>query len=151
MSRKEELLENLKKIAKPKEPKKEKYVPPEYVSGQKQLLISNQRGEDAEGNPICIDRIYGGINGKYRLLQGKYGEEYKGTLKNKRVRRKRSDGTGFWQQFHVTADGRWFDNSGMPCEEPKDVEFEKEPEPEEEPKADELDMLKEFLIIVTTI
>ena len=142
MSRKEELLENLKKIAKPKEPKREKYVPPEYVSGQKQLLISNQRGEDAEGNPICIDRIYGGINGKYRLLQGKYGEEYKGTLKNKRVRRKRSDGTGFWQQFHVTADGRWFDNSGMPCEEPKDVEFEKEPEPEEEPKADELDVLK---------
>ena len=40
MSRKEELLENLKKIAKPKEPKKEKYVPPEYVSGQKQLTPS---------------------------------------------------------------------------------------------------------------
>jgi len=139
MSRKNELLANLKKIA---EPKKEKYQPPEYVTGQRQLLISNQRGYDENDNPIYIDRMYGGINGKYRLLQGKYGEEYKGTIKNKRVRRKRLDGSGFWQQFHVTADGRWFDNSGMPCEEPKDVEFEKEPEPIEEPKADELDMLK---------
>mgnify|MGYP003313326300 CR=1 FL=1 len=110
--------------------------------GPKQLVISNQYGEDAEGNPIYIDRMYGGINGKFRLLQGKYGEEYKGAIKKKRVRKKKANGDGYWQQFHVTADGRWFDNSGMPCEEPKNVEFEKEEEPEVKPKADELDMLK---------
>ena len=117
MSRKEELLKNLSKII-----EKEK---PSMPAGPKQILVSNERGVDKDDNPIYIDRMYGGINGKHRLLQGKYGEEYKGTIKNKRVRKKRLDGSGFWQQFHVTADGRWFDNSGMPCEEPKDVEVEK--------------------------
>ena len=72
MSRKEELLKNLRKIT-----EKEK---PSVPAGPKQLLISNQYGEDANGDPIYIDRMYGGINGKYRLLQGKYGEEYKGCL-----------------------------------------------------------------------
>tara|TARA_B100001113_G_scaffold156730_1_gene128140 strand:+ start:8498 stop:8917 length:420 start_codon:yes stop_codon:yes gene_type:complete len=136
MSRKDELLARLNKIT-------EKEKPP-VPAGPKSILVSNQYGEDKDGNPIYIDRMYGGINGKHRLLQGKYGEEYKGSIKKKRVRRKRASGDGFWQQFHVTADGRWFDNSGMPCSEPKDVEFEKEEEPEEKvkPKADELDMLK---------
>jgi len=144
MSRKDELLANLKKIAKPKEPKKEKYQPPEHVTGQKMLIISNQRGEDAEGNPIYIDRIYGGLNGNFRLMQ-KDHSEYKGTLKKKRVRKKYTNSNeGYWQYFHVTADGRWFDNSGLPCEEPTGIEPEKEEEPEEKPKVDELGMLKEL-------
>ena len=24
----------------------------------------------------------------------------------------------YWQRYTHTADGRWFDNSGMPCEKP---------------------------------
>ena len=60
---------------------------------------------------IYIDRIYGGLNGISQLVQ-KDGSTYKGHLKKFKV------GS---QTFTLTADARWFDNSGMPCQVPKGV------------------------------
>ena len=38
------------------------------------------------------------------------------------------NGNNFYQQIRVTADGRWFDNSGMPIEAPTKIEDEEEPD-----------------------
>ena len=64
------------------------------------------------------------------------------------------DGNNFYSECRVTADGRWFDNGGIPIEPPKSVEVEKEEDKEEtstieswssEPKEDpELNMLKKL-------
>jgi len=60
---------------------------------------------------IYIDRIYGGLNGISQLVQ-KDGSNYKGYLKSFKI------GVS---TFRLTEDGRWFDNSGMPCQVPKGV------------------------------
>ena len=60
---------------------------------------------------VYIDRIYGGLNGKSRLVQ-KDGSIYKGYLKSFKI--------GV-QTFTLTEDCRWFDNSGMPCQCPNGV------------------------------
>ena len=62
---------------------------------------------------IYIDRIYGGLNGISQLVQ-KDGSIYKGHLKKFKV------GS---QTFTLTADSRWFDNSGMPCQVPKGINY----------------------------
>ena len=72
----------------------------------------------------AYDRIYGGLSGE-RLVQ-KDGTEYKGKLYKKRRLREGMNGQNFYQQLRVTADGRWFDNSGMPIEAPTKVEEEEE-------------------------
>ena len=84
-------------------------------------------------NGEWIDRVYGGDNLKVRLLQGEFGTLYKGKIEQKKFRRYRKDFTGkpmgvYYQKYSHTADGRWFDNGGMPCEkphhEPKDPNIE---------------------------
>ena len=60
---------------------------------------------------IYIARIYGGLNGVSQLVQ-KDGSNYKGYLKTLKI------GVS---TFTLTEDGRWFDNSGMPCHCPKTV------------------------------
>ena len=75
---------------------------------------------------VAYDRIYGGLSGE-RLVQ-KDGTEYKGKLYKKRRLREGMNGQNFYQQVRVTADGRWFDNSGMPIEAPTKVEDEEEQE-----------------------
>ena len=60
---------------------------------------------------IYIDRIYGGLNGISQLVQ-KDGSNYKGYLKSFKI------GVS---TFTLTEDGRWFDNSGMPCQCPDGV------------------------------
>ena len=60
---------------------------------------------------IYIDRIYGGLNGISQLVQ-KDGSNYKGYLKTFKI------GS---QTFTLTENGRWFDNSGMPCQCPNGV------------------------------
>ena len=67
----------------------------------------NMKSEDF----IYIDRIYGGLNGVSQLVQ-KDGSTYKGHLKKFKV------GS---QTFTLTEDARWFDNSGMPCDNPNGV------------------------------
>ena len=37
----------------------------------------------------------------------------------------------FYSPCSVTADGRWFDNAGLPIEPPKKLEPEKKPDPED--------------------
>ena len=61
---------------------------------------------------IYIDRIYGGLYGDGGLVQ-KDGSTYKGHIKKFKV------GSSL---FYLTADNRWFDNSGMPCQCPKGVD-----------------------------
>ena len=69
-----------------------------------------------------IDRMYGTHTG-VRLVQ-KDGTEYAGAIHNKKRKCYRQDGTLFWQTLHVTKDGRWFDNSGMPMDKPGAIDEE---------------------------
>ena len=89
-----------------------------------------KRIKDEDGDEyFMIDRVYGSIfKGGQRLLQAD-GTEYKGKLHEKRrlVSHKNSMGekTSFYSRCTVTADGRWFDNCGMPIETPSKLEPEK--------------------------
>jgi hypothetical protein len=116
----QELLDSLKEITqKPK--KKEQIVRP----------VSNIYGETADGRPIFIDRLYGSITGHDELVN-KDGTIYKGKIHRKRrvIKSRQVDGTvnSFYSVCYETADGRWFDNCGMPIEAPKKVEEEEQAE-----------------------
>ena len=86
--------------------------------------VSNERGEDENGNTIYIDRIYGNLNGDTRLVQ-KDGSEYKGKIHKRRKSVRVKDGENFFTTVYETSDGRWFDNCGMPIEAPDKLEPEK--------------------------
>ena len=60
---------------------------------------------------VYIPRIYGGLNGVNKLVE-KDGSNYKGYLKTFKI------GVS---TFTLTENGRWFDNSGMPCQCPNGV------------------------------
>ena len=60
---------------------------------------------------VYIPRIYGGLNGVKTLVE-KDGSTYKGYLKTFKI------GVS---TFTLTENGRWFDNSGMPCQCPDGV------------------------------
>ena len=82
---------------------------------------------------IKIDRVYGGLY-EQQLHQAD-GTIYKGKLHKKRRLISNKDITGeqdnFYSRCIVTADGRWFDNGGMPIEAPTKLEPEKVKTPEE--------------------
>ena len=101
------LLENLKSITKPR--KKE----PRYD------VVSNQYGEDSQGKPIYIDRLYGSITGKIELVN-KNMSIYKGKLNRRSIMAKGKEGK-FRSHAYETADGRWFDRAGMPMNPPKNI------------------------------
>lgn len=87
-----------------------------------------KRRKDEDGDEfIMIDRIYGGLYGQH-LLQ-KDGSTYTGKLYKKRrlITRKNAQGdkVNFYSACTSTADGRWFDNCGMPIEQPAKLEPEK--------------------------
>lgn len=106
-----------------------------------------KRKKDEDGDEyIMIDRIYGSIfKGGDRLLQAD-GTTYTGKLYSKRRLITSKDTItkekkNFYSPCRVTADGRWFDNAGMPIEVPTKLEPEKtktkeEIEEEEQQKAD---------------
>ena len=73
-----------------------------------------------------FDRLYGGIYISSENLIQKDGTTYQGKLYKKRRLIKGMDGNNFYQAIKVTADGRWFDNSGFPIEPPTKVEDEEE-------------------------
>lgn len=90
-----------------------------------------KRRKDDDGDEyIMIDRIYGSIfKGGERLLQAD-GTYYTGKLYNKRRLVTSKDAVtkekkNFYSPCRVTADGRWFDNGGMPIEAPDNLEPEK--------------------------
>ncbi len=150
-----ELLDNLNKITeKPKsrfisekiEVISNRYYIPNNLHTLPKLYEKAKVHMDSEwldGEYIMIDRIYGGLSAT-RLVQ-KDGTEYKGKLYKKRRLVKGVDGNNFYSLCRVTADGRWFDNSGFPIEAPTKVEEEEEKEeigfvhsePTEEEKAEQ--------------
>ena len=89
-----------------------------------------KRKKDEDGDEyIMIDRIYGSIfKGGERLVQAD-GTVYTGKLYSKRRLLTSTDFTkekkNFYSPCRVTADGRWFDNAGMPIEAPEKLEPEK--------------------------
>ena len=94
------------------------YKPP--ASYDKAKRIKDENDEEY----FMIDRVYGGLY-EPSLLQAN-GTEYKGKLYKKRRLLKGINGDNFYSICHVTADGRWFNNSGMPIETPKKVEEDEE-------------------------
>ncbi len=92
------------------------------------LYDKAKRKKDEDGEEyIMIDRVYGSLYGQ--SLMQKDGTEYKGKLYNKRrlITSKNTTGekTSFYSRCTVTADGRWFDNGGLPIEAPTKLEPEK--------------------------
>jgi hypothetical protein len=96
-----------------------------------------KRLKDEDGDEyIMIDRIYGSIFKGGETLRQADGSTYTGKLYSKRrlivskdpfTKEKRN----FYSPCRVTADGRWFDNCGMPIEAPTQLEPEKVKTPEE--------------------
>jgi len=95
-----------------------------------------RRKKDEDGEEyIMIDRVYGDLWNTGRLQQ-KDGTIYNGKLYRKRrllVRKDPITGekSNFYSVCTSTADGRWFDNCGLPIEAPSQLEPEKKPDPEE--------------------
>ena len=92
------------------------------------LYDKAKRKKDEDGEEyIMIDRVYGSLYGQ--SLMQKDGTEYKGKLYNKRRLISSKSTTGeknsFYSRCTVTADGRWFDNGGLPIEAPAKLEPEK--------------------------
>jgi hypothetical protein len=75
----------------------------------------NEKTQDYE----YVARMYGGYTkDKHRVVEAD-GSYYTGTIKTRKVSRKRLNGDGnFWQTYYELGDGRWFDNSGILCEKP---------------------------------
>jgi len=95
-----------------------------------------RRKKDEDGEEyIMIDRVYGDLWNTGRLQQ-KDGTTYSGKLYKKRrllIRKDPITGekSNFYSACTSTADGRWFDNQGLPIEAPDKLEPEKQPDPEE--------------------
>jgi len=88
-----------------------------------------KKKKDEDGDEyIMIDRVYGSLYDDH-LLQ-KDGSIYAGKLYKKRRLIVRKDPIGEKKNFYSpctsTADGRWFDNTGMPIETPDKLEPEKQ-------------------------
>ena len=155
------LLDNLKNITaktdrfaqKPTPSSTNRFWPDNGITFLPKSYDNAKRHKDEDDEEfIYIDRVYGGLF-DYQTLEQKDGTTYKGKLYKKRRLIKGSDGNNFYSQCTVTADGRWFDNGGIPIEPPKEKEIEiveKEENPafgswDSEPKEDqELNMLKDL-------
>ena len=117
------------------------------ITEEKHAVVSNEYGEDAKGKIIYIDRMYGDLFGGHRLIQ-KNHKEYTGKIHKRRRLVKGLDGNSFYSACYETADGRWFDNAGMPIEAPKRAEAEPEVQSNIEfvnlpPSAEELEQIKQ--------
>ncbi len=107
---------------------------PESIHKLPKRYDKAKRKKDEDGNEyIMIDRIYGSIftkspNNGQRLLQSD-GTYYQGKLYSKRRlithTNNMNEKVSFYSRCTVTADGRWFDNGGMPIEVPTKLEPEK--------------------------
>jgi len=159
MSKKsKELLDNLSKITEKPQSKFQRdtfhsytnmfYTSmPESIHKLPKRYDKAKRKKDEDGEEyIMIDRIYGSIfKGGERLVQAD-GTVYTGKLYSKRRLLTSTDfitkeKKNFYSPCRVTADGRWFDNAGMPIEAPDKLEPEKvksaeEIEEEQQAKAD---------------
>jgi hypothetical protein len=117
------------------------------ITEENHAVVSNEYGEDAKGKPIYIDRMYSDLFGGYRLIQ-KNHKQYTGKIHKRRRLVKGMDGNSFYSACFETADARWFDNSGMPIEAPKNSLDEEVKESNVEivrmpPSAEELEQIKQ--------
>lgn len=138
------LLEGLGKItdSAPKVRETEKYHSytnrfyPNFLHQLPKSYDKAKRKKDEDGEEyIMIDRVYGDLWNTGRLQQ-KDGTVYSGKLYKKRRLLARKDPitgekSNFYSACTSTADGRWFDNCGLPIEAPTQLEPEKKPDPEE--------------------
>ena len=95
-------------------------------------------GEEGEVQDIYkITHRERSVRGPPGILQitASSSEKVTGKLYNKRRLITRTNAQGeksnFYSACTTTADGRWFDNCGMPIEAPIKLEPEKQPDPEE--------------------
>ncbi len=149
MSKKsKELLDNLSKITEKPQSRFQRDIfhsytnmfytsMPEDIHKLPKKYDKAKRKKDEDGEEyIMIDRIYGSIfKGGERLVQAD-GTVYTGKLYSKRRLVTSKDAItkekkNFYSPCRVTADGRWFDNAGMPIEAPDKLEPEKVKTPEE--------------------
>ena len=134
------LLDNLKNITAKKDrfqtisqhSSSNRYWPDTNITSLPSSYDKAKRHKNEDGEEfIYIDRVYGGLF-DYQLLEQKDGTTYKGKLYHKRRLMQGADGKNFYSSCMATADGRWFDNVGIPIEQPKQVEIEKEEDKKEE-------------------
>ena len=138
MTKTKELLDGLAEITKKPNrfqvpisiPDTNRYSPdiPHSIHKLPKIYDKAKRYKDADGDPfIYIDRVYGGLYGQQ--LTQKDGTTYKGKLyKKRRLLTSTSmigEKTNYYSSCTVTADGRWFDNGGLPIEAPTKLEPEK--------------------------
>ena len=135
-----ELLDNLKNITaktdqfaqKPTPSSSNRWWPGTSFGSLPQSYDKAKRHKDEDGDEfIYVDRVYGGLFG-HSSLEQKDGRTYTGKLYTKRRLLKGADGNNFYSPCTVTADGRWFSNSGWPIEPPKKVDLEPEEKPDPE-------------------
>ena len=124
---------------------------PNDIQPMPQRYSKVKREKDDDGQEyFMIDRVYGGLYGQ--ILRQADGTVYTGKLyKKRRLIVKKDPYTGeksnFYSACTVTADGRWFDNCGMPIEEPNKLEPEKQKSQEEIEEEKRLAAQKEARII----
>ena len=115
------------------------------------IYDKSKRKKDEDGDEyIMIDRVYGSLYDDH-LLQ-KDGTTYTGKLYRKRRLITSKDAiTGEKKNFYSpctsTADGRWFDNCGLPIEAPDKLEPEKKKSQEDIDEEKRLAAQKEARIL----
>ena len=77
---------------------------------------------------LWIDRLYQiGVTESLELIN-KDSTRYKGKIHRRRLTVSGPDGQNFFAVAYESADGRWFDNSGMPIKKPTNITKELEEE-----------------------
>ena len=136
MSKSQELLNSLKNITetapRPLQEAKVNSYTNRYYPNTIHILPTRydnaKRLKDEDGEEyIMIDRVYGGLYTEE--LHQADGTRYRGKLYQKRrlVTSKdpfTKEKKKFYSRCTATADGRWFDNCGLPIEPPKEIENE---------------------------
>ena len=75
-----------------------------------------------------IDRLYQlGVTEGVELIN-KDSTKYNGRVSRRRISLQNAEGQNFFASAYESADGRWFDNSGMPMKKPNDITKELEEE-----------------------
>jgi hypothetical protein len=75
-----------------------------------------------------IDRIYQiGVTESLELIN-KDSTRYKGKIHRRRISLQNTEGQNFFAVAYESADGRWFDNCGMPIKKPSNINKELEEE-----------------------
>jgi hypothetical protein len=75
-----------------------------------------------------IDRIYkSGVTDTVELIN-KDSTRYQGRVYRRRISLQNTEGQNFFATAYESADGRWFDNCGMPIKKPTNITKELEEE-----------------------